>query len=217
MKKSLKHAYTMLELLLALTIISILMASLIFFSRAFMTTANTFSKDISTELAVRSFMDSFLYDISQAGFSPKGSVLTPSLVAEPGNMPIFITNDAFGLVNTIRISYDSHNYSNNNQYDRREYVTYTLEPMVGNKLGFAKGIYVDRSFRTPISGSVASPTKIFNVKQLGISLVKSLICTEKKVAGTTKGLSCRLEIYTDSDINSKVLTYDFQANSEQVF
>jgi type II secretory pathway pseudopilin PulG len=207
----------MLELLLALTIISILMASLIFFSRAFMATANTFSKDISTELAVRSFMDSFLYDISQAGFSPKGSLLSPSLVAEPGNMPIFITNDTFGLVNTIRISYDSHNYSNNNQYDRREYVTYTLEPLVGNKLGFAKGIYVDMSFRTPISGSVASPTKIFNVKQLGISLVKSLICTEKKVAGTTKGLSCRLEIYTDSDINSKVLTYDFQANSEQVF
>lgn len=182
-----------------------------------MVTANTFSKDISTELAVRSFMDSFLYDVSQAGFSPKGSQLSPSLVAEPGNVPIFITNDISGLVNTIRISYDSYNYSNNNPYDRREYVTYTLESLDGNKLSFAKGIYVERAYRTSTSGSVASPVKVFGNKQLAISLVKSLICTERKVAAITKGLSCRLEIYTDSEIDSKVLTYDFQANSEQVF
>jgi prepilin-type N-terminal cleavage/methylation domain-containing protein len=214
---SFRRAYTMLELLLALVIISILMASLIFFSRAFMTTANTFSKDISSELATRSFIDGFTYDVSQAGFSPKGSILNPSLVAEPGNLPIFLVNDVSGNVNSIRISYDSYNYSINSHFDRREYVTYSVEPMIGNKVSFAKGIFVDRAFRTSSSGSVASPTKIFGVKQLAIGLVKSFTCSEKKVAGITKGLSCRLEIYMDADINSKVLTYDFQSNSEQLF
>lgn len=207
----------MLELLLALVIISILMASLIFFSRAFMTTANTFSKDISSELSTRSFIDGFTYDVSQAGFSPKGSLLSPSLVAEPGNLPIFLVNDVSGGVNSIRISYDSYNYSNNSPYDRREYVTYSVEPLIGNKVSFAKGIFVDRAFRTSSSGSVASPTKIFSAKQLAIGLVKSFSCVEKKVAGITKGLSCRLEIYSDADINSKVVIYDFQANSDQLF
>jgi hypothetical protein len=182
-----------------------------------MTTANTFSKDISTELAVRSFIDGFTFDVSQAGFSPRGSVLTPSLIAEPGNLPIFLVNDMSGAVNTIRISYDSYNYLTNNPYDRREYVTYSVEPMVGNKMGFAKGVFVDRAFRTSSLGTVASPTKTFSVKQLAIGLVKSFTCSERKVAGITKGLSCRLEIYMDTDINSKVLTYDFQASSEQLF
>jgi len=88
----LRRAFTLLELMLALIIISMLMASLVFFSKAFMNTATSFSKDIYADLSVRSFIDQFSYDMSQAGFTPVGSILVPALTAETGNAAIFITN-----------------------------------------------------------------------------------------------------------------------------
>ena len=212
----LRRAFTLLELMLALIIISMLMASLVFFSKAFMNTATSFSKDIYADLSVRSFIDQFSYDMSQAGFTPVGSILVPALTAETGNAAIFITNASDGNVSMIRISYDSYNHSGASNLNRRNYVMYSVQLMDG-RAAFTNGIYVDRSYRTSTSGTPTAPLKVFNTKQLALGLVKAFTCIERKISGITKGLSCRLEVYSDLNINSRVLTYDFEANSEQVY
>jgi prepilin-type N-terminal cleavage/methylation domain-containing protein len=212
----LRRAFTLLELMLSLVIISILMASLVFFSKAFMTTATSFSKNIYADLSIRSFIDKFSHDMSQAGFTPVGSILVPTLTAETGNSAIFIANNSDGNVSIIRISYDSYNYAMLNNLNRRNYITYSMQPMDG-RASFANGIYVDRAYRTSTSGTATAPLKDFSSKQLALSLVKKFTCVEKKISGLTKGLNCQLEVYSDLNVNSQLLTYDFEANSEQIY
>jgi hypothetical protein len=103
-----------------------------------------------------------------------------------------------------------------NNLNRRNYITYSMQPMDG-RASFANGIYVDRAYRTSTSGTATAPLKDFSSKQLALSLVKNFTCVEKKISGLTKGLNCHLEVYSDLNVNSQLLTYDFEANSEQIY
>ena len=122
---------TLLELMLALLITSIVMAAFLLFSKSFSFTSEEFKKDIVSQLTVRSFVDQLQFHASQAGYSPIDSQLAKSITAETREPLWFSAADSQNHVSAVQMTYDAST-------SRRDYALYQVLPLTrGDQIGRA--------------------------------------------------------------------------------
>jgi prepilin-type N-terminal cleavage/methylation domain-containing protein len=193
---------TLVELLITLVISSIVMASFILFSKSFFFTTDTFVKDISTHLYMRSLLEQINFHGSQAGFSPIDTVMSNSIQAETRE-PIWLdASSSTGTVNAIQFTYDT-------SASRREYALYEVKDLM-RKDRTEKAIYITRTYKQGAVNMIMS-------QQLLLAGVKEFVCNKRVTLGYVRALDCALEVYKKLSPETDSIRYEFTVASPQSF
>jgi prepilin-type N-terminal cleavage/methylation domain-containing protein len=199
---NLSQGLTLVELLIALLISSIVMASFVLFGKSFFFTTDTFIKDISTHLYMRSFLEQINFHASQAGFSPVDTVMSNSIQAEVRE-PIWIdTSGPSGGVNAIQFTYDTST-------TRREYALYEIKDLT-RKGRAEKAIYITRTYKQGAVNMIMS-------QQLILAGVKQFNCSKRVTLGYVRALDCALDVYKKFSPETDSVRYEFSISSPQSY
>ena len=199
---SFRQGLTLIELLIALIISSIVMASFMLFSKSFFYTSDSFIKDISTHLYMRSFFEQINFHASQAGFSPVNTVMSNSMQAEIRE-PIWLNaDDSIGNVTAIQFTYDTST-------NRREYALYEVRDLI-RQGRTEKAIYITRTYKQGAVNLIMS-------QQLLLAGVKEFICKSRVNLGYVRALDCALEVYKKISPEAESIRYEFTISSPQSF
>ena len=193
---------TLLELMLALLITSIVMAAFLLFSKSFSFTSEEFKKDMVSQLTVRSFVDQLQFHASQAGFSPMDSQLAKSITAETREPLWFSAADSQNHVSALQMTYDAST-------SRRDYALYQVLPLTRADRA-EQAVYLTRSYYT-------TGTNPLLTQQLVLAGVKEFICVPTTISGWVRSLACTLEVYKALSPNQDTVRYAFTIGTAQYF
>lgn len=199
---------TIIELMLGLTISSLVMASLMVITKNYSDSADELKNESKVALNVKSFFDHLNLHASSAGFSPIDSSLPKIIFDTPfslNNLTTAVGNRAGSYVdvNSLKFVYDSDK-------NTREYALYRVAART--KAGRnQKYITLTRSYK------VGSSMRYMFQNQILLDDVSSFRCGQRVISGAPKALDCELVTFSEDAPLASTLTYEFTVTNLQTY
>jgi prepilin-type N-terminal cleavage/methylation domain-containing protein len=216
---------TMVELIAAMLISSILISSVYFLLKSFKQNSNQIKQEIDTQILTTNFISVFSNEIASAGYQPIDSLLQTSIFTPEVSNPAQVVNVTFSQnysINTITVRYDVSRTT-------RQVITYRIGTLNRSSLRpNEKVIYKSKMQYSNYPLNRFQSTSVFN-DQIALSGIEDFECIPSinpspvNANGSIRGLNCILSMYTSTETTisnssaSKVRTYQFYAKANNLF
>ena len=210
--KQLKEGLTLVELMLALLISSIVMASFMLVSKGFNSVSTDLQQDMRSQLGIRSFIELLNLHASQSGYQPADtSFATGIKTLNPFYLNGTATNPGvLSDVATLQFIFDSSTTT-------RDYALYGVQTNV-RKGRTEKKVVLTHYYKNTSNATVAILGSASPMVTVDVLLgVKDFKCSFRAILGTPRALDCYLSVYKDFAPSTATLDYEFTLATTQSF
>lgn len=208
----LPRGLTLVELMLALLISSIVLAAFMLVSKGFNTVSTDFRQDIKTQLEMRSFIELLNTHSSQAGYQPPDTLFATGIKSLN---PFYLNGSAANPGVTVNVATLQFIFDSSNAL--RDFVIYTVQPNV-RKGRTEKKVVMTHHYVNPsnsifpvLNNAITGPPVDALVG------VKDFQCSFRSIAGTPRALDCYLSVYKDLAPSTATLDYAFTLATTQSY
>lgn len=216
---------TLVELVTAMLISSILIASVYMLLKSFRQNSNQLKHEIDSQILTTNFINVFSNEVASAGYQPIDSYLTTSIFTQEMSYPanvIHVTYSNNNTVDNIVIRYDVNQTT-------RQVVTYRLVNLKRtDQRPSEKVLYKTKVQYSNYPSNNYRSTIVFQ-DQIALAGVEDFECirsinpTPVSANASVRGLSCILSVYTSAETQisnstlTKLRTYQFYAKANNLF
>lgn len=217
---------TLVELLTAMLISSILISSVYFLLKSFRQNSNQLKNEIDTQVYTTNFISIFTSEIASAGYQPIDSYLQTSIFTPEFSNPSQVINIIFDQnysVKSITIRYDVNQFARQIiKYEVKKNINRT--PLIPNE----KAIYKTKTLYSYYPSNRLTSSTVFS-DQIALAGVEDFECvpstnpTPVNINASIRGLNCSLSMFTSTEslnMGSSQLNlrnYQFYAKANNLF
>ena len=220
-----QRGMTLVELITAMFISSILISSVFFILKSYKQNSNQLKQEIDTQFLTTNFISIFTNEVASAGFQPIDSYLQTSIFTPELSNPAQVINVTFSQnysISSITIRYDVSQAA-------RQIITYRVANINRSALRpNEKVIYKSKTLYSFYPSNRYTSSTVFT-DQIALAGVEDFECipsinpTPINANASVRGLSCILSMYTSVEgrianaAATNTRTYQFYAKAHNLF
>lgn len=219
-----QRGMTLVELITAMFISSILISSVYFLLKSFKQNSNQLKQEIDTQILTTNFISIFSNEVASAGYQPIDSYLQTSIFTPEVSNPAQVINVAFSQnysISSITMRYDVNQTT-------RQVVTYRVNTLNRSPLRPNEKVIYKTKMQYSTYPSNFQSVSVFQ-DQIALAGVEDFECipsinpTPVNGNASIRGLSCILSMYTSAEgrignsLATNTRTYQFYAKAHNLF